>query len=156
MTNISISQISAGWLTPEERRFTLDGATAMSKITVTCQEWRELRRNTLQGFATIRVEELRLVIRDIAVHEKDGRRWAQPPAKPQIKDGALVTDATGKLQYFPIMEFDGRETRDAFSRAVCAAVLAHEPRAFGTDNRPAAPKPAPRENRPAFNDEIGF
>ena len=83
----------------------------MSKMTITCDDWRSLHRNTLLGFATIKIQELHLLIRDVAIHEKDGRRWAQPPARPQIKDGALVTDAAGKPQYFPIMEFDGRGVR---------------------------------------------
>jgi hypothetical protein len=117
----------------------------MSKKTVTCADWHELRRNTLQGFATIKIDEMKLVIRDVAIHEKNGQRWAQLPAKPQVRDGKLVTDAVGKIQYLPIMEFVDRETRDAFSRAVCAAVVAHEPQAFSSDNRAAA-----------FDDEIGF
>ena len=36
---------------------------------------------------------MRLTIRDVAIHEKDEARWAQLPAKPQVKDGALVKDA---------------------------------------------------------------
>jgi hypothetical protein len=43
---------------------------------------------------------MRLTIRDVAIHEKGEARWAQLPAKPQVKDGALVKDATGKIQYF--------------------------------------------------------
>jgi hypothetical protein len=121
------------------------------KTTIVCDDWRSLRRNTLLGFATIKIQELHLLIRDVAIHEKDGRRWAQPPARPQIKDGALVTDAAGKLQYFPIMEFDGRGVRDAFSSAVCAAILAHEPRAFSAAvERPQALQHAD------MNDEIPF
>jgi hypothetical protein len=35
---------------------------------------------------------------DVAIHTKNGSTWAQPPAKPQIRDGALVKDETGKVQ----------------------------------------------------------
>ncbi len=126
----------------------------MSKMTITCDDWRGLRRNTLLGFAAIQIKELHLTIRDVAVHEKDGRRWAQLPAKPQVKDGALVTGGGGKIQYFPIMEFDGRETRNAFSNAVCAAVLARDPGAFGAD-MPAA-RPAGNGARRDMDDEIPF
>ena len=45
----------------------------------------------------IKIAELRLVIKDIAVHEKNGRRWVQLPARPQIKDGRAVTDDSGKI-----------------------------------------------------------
>jgi hypothetical protein len=73
---------------------------------------------------------MRLTIRDVAIHQKGDARWAQLPAKPQIKDGALVKDATGKVQYIHIMDFDSREVRDAFSRAVVQAVLERQSEAF--------------------------
>lgn len=123
----------------------------MGKMTVTCQDWRAMRRNTLQGFAAIRIDELRLIVHDVAVHEKEGRRWAQLPAKPQVRDGALVIGDGGKPQYFPVLEFADRATRDAFGRAVVAAILAHEPRAFADGaERPQSP------HRGDLNDEIGF
>jgi hypothetical protein len=121
------------------------------KTTITCDDWRAVRRNTLLGFAAIKIRELHLTIRDVAVHEKGERRWAQLPARPQIKDGMAVTDAAGKVQYFPVMAFDGRGVADAFSAAVCAAILAHEPRAFSAGaERPQAPQ------RGHMNDEIPF
>jgi hypothetical protein len=70
---------------------------------------------------------------NIAVHEKGDRRWAQLPAKPQLKDGRAVTDTSGKAQYVPIMSFDSRDVADAFSAAVVKAILEHEPRAFDAD-----------------------
>ena len=72
------------------------------------------------------------------MHEKGEARWAQLPAKPQLKDGAQVKDATGKAQYINIMEFDGREVRDAFSRAVVQAVLERAPEAFDLDGEKAS------------------
>ena len=62
----------------------------------------------------------------------EGRsRWAALPAKPQIKDGTLVKDVTGKVQYTSrCWSFDCREVRDAFSRAVVQAVLERAPEAF--------------------------
>jgi hypothetical protein len=103
----------------------------MSKLTVTCADWRPLRRNTLRGFARVRVAELELTIHDVAIHEKNDRVWAQLPARPWIKDGALVTDDSGKTQYSPIMEFGRKEVRDAFSRAVIAALAAAGHKVFG-------------------------
>ena len=109
------------------------------KTTITCDDWRAVRRNTLLGFAAIKIRELHPTIRDVAVHEKGERRWAQLPARPQIKDGMAITDAAGKVQYFPVMAFEGRAVADAFSAAVCAAILAHEPRAFSAGaERPQA------------------
>jgi hypothetical protein len=102
----------------------------MSKMTITCSEFRPWQRNTLVGFAAININELKLTIKDIAIHQKDGSRWAQLPAKPQIKDGIIVKDEAGKAQYISIMEFGSREVRDAFSAATVAAVLEHTPTAF--------------------------
>jgi len=80
------------------------------------------------------LDRLRLTIRGVAIHEKGDARWAQLPAKPQVKDGALVKDpGTGKIQYTPIMDFDGRAVRDAFSAAVINAVLERAPEAFALD-----------------------
>jgi hypothetical protein len=123
---------------------------------ITCQDWRPLHRNTLRGFAIINIKELRLTIRDVACHEKNGQRWAQPPAKPQIKDGTLVTDTAGKLQYSPVLEFDSRAVRDAFSRAVVAAVLARDPAAFvaATPAVPASTGQAKAAGGAPFDDEV--
>jgi hypothetical protein len=84
----------------------------------------------LVGFARIRIRELKLIINDITLHEKGEARWASLPAKPQVRDGALVADDAGKLQYVAILEFESREARDAFSRAVIAAVRRIAPDAF--------------------------
>ena len=42
---------------------------------------------------------------------------------------AVIDDATGERQYTPVIEFEGRESRDAFSEAVWRAVLDHYPQA---------------------------
>jgi hypothetical protein len=101
------------------------------KVAVSCESFHPLVRNTLLGFAEISIAEMRLKIRDVAIHQKGEARWAALPAKPQIKDGALLKDpATGKIQYTPVMEFDSRAVRDAFSRVVIDAVLERAPDAF--------------------------
>lgn len=100
------------------------------KLNITCSAWRALHKNTLQGFATVRVAEMRLTIHDVAVHEKNGKRWAQLPSKPWVQDGAVVTNDDGKVIYSPILEFDGRDVSDAFSRAVIDAVQRYKPEAL--------------------------
>jgi hypothetical protein len=102
----------------------------MSKLSVVCTDFKPLRRNTLVGFASVKVPEMRLTIRDIAVHQKGDSRWAQLPAKPQItRDGQVVTK-DGKTQYATILEFDSRAVRDAFSTAVIASLLDRVPDVF--------------------------
>lgn len=105
----------------------------MSKLTVHCTDFRPLRRNTLCGFAIITIAELKLTIRDVAIHQKGELRWAQLPAKPQIKDGALIKDSAGKVQYWPVLEFTSDPVRKAFSQAVIAAVLERVPGAFAEE-----------------------
>jgi hypothetical protein len=115
----------------------------MSKLTITCEDFKQFHKNTLIGFATVKIEAMRLTIKDIAIHEKNDRRWAQLPAKPQIKDGSVITDSSGKAQYSPIMSFDSREVSDAFSDAVIKAILERDPRAFDADQ---GQKPVPHND----------
>jgi hypothetical protein len=93
---------------------------------VTCRKFTKLRRNTLLGFADVAIVDWGVTLRDVAIHSRNGSRWAAPPARPQLKDGAVVKDDAGKVQYTPIVEFASREARDAFSAAVIAAVQAHD------------------------------
>src|SRR5215468_2152075 len=100
------------------------------KLSIQCRAFHPLYRNTVRGFAEIRINELRLVIRDIAIHEKGSARWCQLPAKAQIRDGELVHDEHGKIQYFHLMSFDNRAVSDAFSAAVIRSLLEFAPSAF--------------------------
>jgi hypothetical protein len=102
----------------------------MTKLTLECVAWRPLRRNTLAGFAQIRIVDMRLTILDVAVHNKGESHWAALPSKPQVRDGTLVRDDTAKAVYLPLFEFDTAEVRAAFSRAAVAAVLELHPDAL--------------------------
>jgi hypothetical protein len=101
------------------------------KLTVRCDDFRPLRRNTLCGFASVFLPEIGLRIKDVTIFEKGSKRWAGLPAKPQIsKDGTVIRDDAGKQQYVSILEFSSRDISDAFSAAVIRAVLEHSPDAF--------------------------
>jgi hypothetical protein len=89
-----------------------------------CKRFSPMHRNTLFGFAEISIPEFDMVLKDVAVHQKNGSRWAQPPAKPQLnRDGAVIRNEAGKIQYMPIVEFGSRASRDEFSQAVVRALL---------------------------------
>lgn len=109
------------------------------KLTVSCSEFRPLHRNTLRGFAAIRIAELKLTIHDVALHQHpNGARWAAMPSKPMIdRNGVAKRGAEGKIEYVTLFEFEGRGVRDAFSQAVVRAVLELDPHAFEYDE--AAP-----------------
>ena len=49
-------------------------------------KFRAYSKNTLQGFLTVRLSNVGLEIRDIALHMKNGKRWLQLPSKPYQKD----------------------------------------------------------------------
>jgi hypothetical protein len=97
------------------------------KHQVDCIEFKPYRKNTLVGFADISIPELRLVIHDVTLHEKAGALGRAPvQAMGQGRRARHRRDRQAAI--FPIVEFDGRETRDAFSAAVWRAVLAHNTR----------------------------
>ena len=100
------------------------------KHSIRCLTFRPLHRNTLVGFATIKIVELEMEIYDVAIHQKNRSKWTQLPAKAQIKDGELVKDQRGKIQYWRVLDFTSAQVRDAFSRAVIDAVLRTFPNAF--------------------------
>jgi hypothetical protein len=120
----------------------------MSKLTIRCREFRPWNSGTLRGFAILYIEEMRLAIRGVAVHEKNAARWAQLPARPQVKDDALVKRADGKLEYTPVLEFSDKQTRDAFSAAAIRAVLEHASRAFEAPARQGDLTPGYPSNYP--------
>jgi hypothetical protein len=97
------------------------------KHSVTCLDFRRIDRNTLCGFCTVRIDEIKLTIHDVALHRKGAARWAQLPARPVVRDGQLVLDDGGKLQYAALLEFPDRAVRDAFSHAVWNAVITQHP-----------------------------
>jgi hypothetical protein len=98
-------------------------AVLAARYTLDCLSFKPITKNTLRGFAKVRINELGLVIGDVTLHQKNTSRWASLPAKPQMHDGALVSDPhTGRLAYVAVLEFETREARDIFSMAVWNAV----------------------------------
>lgn len=94
--------------------------------------WRTVQKNTLRGFADIRLPN-GLTIREVAVHEApNGKPLASLPSKPMIgADGvAKRDDGTGKVKYVPILEWPDRATADRFSAAVIEAIEARYPGAL--------------------------
>lgn len=90
-------------------------------------DWRPLKKNSLRGFATVRIGKA-LKVSDVSVHCSNGKRWASLPSKPQInKEGVVLKDDSGKVKYLPIVSWTDAESGDRFSEAVIAAVEAAHP-----------------------------
>jgi hypothetical protein len=99
-------------------------------------EWRELRRNSLCGFATVRLQQTGLVIADVALHQSHGRMWAALPSKPMLDrtTGQALRDAnTGRVRYAPILEWVSRDVANRFSEAVVAEIERRYPGALPRD-----------------------
>jgi hypothetical protein len=102
------------------------------KLTVVCEAWKTYRKNTLKGFATIKLVELDLSISDIGLHTSHGKAWAALPSKARVKDGRHVSEA-GKFAYDNIFKFGREEVRRAFSDRVVEAVARFDPHALADD-----------------------
>ena len=98
---------------------------------LTLLAWKPLNKNTLRGFATVRLGKA-LSIKDITLHASHGKRWASLPSKPMMDAGGNVKkNDQGKVQYVPILEWLDRETADKFSEGVIEAVEREHPGATG-------------------------
>jgi hypothetical protein len=88
------------------------------------EEFAPVTRNTLRGFARIRMPS-GMIVADVAIHQRDGRAWASPPAKPMLgRDGSQMKGADGKALWTPIIAFVSRKVRDRWSDAVLAGLRA--------------------------------
>jgi hypothetical protein len=104
-----------------------------TKFTVAVTDFHRLHRNTLFGFATIRIAELHLEIAGVAIHQKGDKRWTALLSRPQVKDNALVREDDGKVVYSSILQFTSRAVADAFSQRVIEALIAFDPDAFAAE-----------------------
>jgi hypothetical protein len=102
---------------------------------IKCESFRPRRTATLRGFCELVLTETHLKIFDVALHEKNGKRWAALPSKPQVnREGYVLRGENNKIKYAPVMAFDSREAGDQFSRLAIAAVLERFPRVFDDDD----------------------
>jgi hypothetical protein len=86
-----------------------------------------MAKNTLVGFATIRVPS-GLVFHDVGVHRQGDSLWAMPASKPMLgPDGVQLRDTRGKLRWTPIVSFADKRTRDRWSDGVIAALREPKP-----------------------------
>lgn len=99
---------------------------------ISLTDWREMKRNSLRGFASVRIGGL--LIRDIAIHTSHGKRWASLPSKPLIgTDGTAKRQNNGKIAYTPVLEWSRRELQDEFSEAVVEALEREHPGSTSAD-----------------------
>ena len=102
-------------------------ANGHPSMPVSLLAWKPITKGALRGFAKIRLGQA-MIIHDVALLTNNGRRWANPPSKPQMdKDGNALRDGAGKIKYVPIIEWTDKATADRFSEAVIAVVERENP-----------------------------
>ena len=100
---------------------------------LTLLDWRPMKRNSLRGFATVRLGKA-FKISDIVIHCNSGKRWASLPSKPQVDgNGVAVKDERGKIKYLPVVSWMDKDSSDRFSVAVIEAVEREYPGATQGD-----------------------
>jgi hypothetical protein len=104
--------------------------TGVERPRLRITEWRPLHKNTLRGFCVIELPS-GLIVREISVHTKNGKRWASLPSRPMLDaDGRQVVNHAGKKQYAALLGWRDRDLADRFSAAVVEAVRAAHPDAL--------------------------
>jgi len=91
---------------------------------IAASDWREVVKNSLQGFCVLTLSPSGIVLRDCALHERDGKRWISLPSRPQLdSEGRHRKDpATGKALWLPVVEIKGKAERERFQNTALAAV----------------------------------
>lgn len=96
---------------------------------VIIEEFRPMTRNSLRGFARVRMPS-GVVFHDVAIYAKGDEAWASPPSKPAIGRDATQIKRGGKPVWQPVVSFASKEVRDRFSEAVIGALRVAHPGAL--------------------------
>jgi hypothetical protein len=84
---------------------------------IECIKYTPVNKSTCLGFATIFIEKWGVEIYGIALHQKDGKKWVNFPAKVYEKEGVT--------KYLPYFRFPIKEHYIAFCEAVKKAIEKH-------------------------------
>ena len=102
----------------------------MSAPQIFVSDWHPLRKGALRGFVTATLPS-GMILHEISVLVSNGKPWCSPPSKPMVsRDGKVLVGDNGKPRYAQLIEFTDKPTRDRFSSAVIAALLAAHPEAL--------------------------
>jgi hypothetical protein len=77
----------------------------------------QFQKNTLKGFFTARLSNVGLEVRDLTLHEKNGKRWVALPAKLVQR-----TPEQGGNSWFAILTFFDKNRERQFQQACMAAL----------------------------------
>jgi hypothetical protein len=87
-------------------------------------DFRLCNRNTLRGFAKVKLSQTGLIIDGITLHERNGQKWLSMQARKYEKDD-------GEEGWARICYFEDRDVWDKFQVATLKAVAAYRPESEG-------------------------
>lgn len=94
------------------RHFTHTESPSQRHFSVTCLSFRAFSKNTLLGFATLLVAP---PIADCALHEKNGKRWVNFPARQYTGDD-------GAIRWQPLFTIEDKRAYWEFQSMALAAI----------------------------------
>src|SRR5688500_9876377 len=87
-----------------------------------CIRFAPLARGSLQGFADLAMGS-GLVMLGCSYHQVNGKRWVNPPSRPQLDSARkVIVGDNGKVTYTPVIEFLEPKVRQRWSVEALAAV----------------------------------
>jgi hypothetical protein len=80
-------------------------------------DWKPQEKNTLRGFLSLQTPD-GLIIREVCLHEKNGKRWVSMPARSYKRED-------GVIGWQPMVEFANDASRARFQTAALSAFDAY-------------------------------
>ncbi len=77
-------------------------------------DWKPFEKNGLKGFFSVETPS-GLIVSEISLHEKDGKRWIGMPSKQWTKPN-------GDKGWLPLVQFRDWQAKERFQRATLAAL----------------------------------
>jgi hypothetical protein len=99
---------------------------AAQVLSLSCLGLRRAQGDTLVGIATLRFNELKLVLHDVELHARGGDYWAVMPTR-LYGDGGLVIDDDGRPKLQTVVQFESSPKHEVFSRIAWIAAFARYP-----------------------------
>ena len=85
---------------------------------VECTGFRKFEKGTLLGFGDLLLPGVGIEIKECSIHEKNGKRWVNPPSKQYEKPD-------GTKGYSPLIRFADDKRYQAFQKEALAAGAKH-------------------------------
>jgi hypothetical protein len=86
--------------------------------------FKSLARGSLLGFVDLQMDS-GLILLGCTYHESHGKRWVNPPGRPQLDADKKPIVENGKLAYAPVVDFAEKSIRFKWSAQAVKAIDEH-------------------------------